>query len=209
MPIISTDRSYPRFVLIIFLPLSIIRLGNSAVELALALGARHIVGLGRDQSKLDTWRATFSASQASRISAVGLMGDVDKDTQAITAATPQSLGADVFFDLTPAAAGKTASLHIGASIGALKIKGRIVFMGSVPNDITLPYFDIVHKDLQLNGGFMYDLSAPRAVIRMLEAGLLDLDAYETKGFKGLEKLEEALAYAADHAGMRFTCFINP
>lgn len=186
-----------------------IRLGNAAVELALTLGAGHVVGLGRDQSKLDAWKATFSTAQAARISAVGLTGDIAKDTDAITAATPKALGADVFFDLTPPPAAPTASAHIKASIGALKIKGRVIFMGSVPNDIALPYFEFVRKDLQLFGGFMYELSAPRAVVRMLEAGLLNLDAYETKAFKGLDKLHEAIDYAAEHRGTRFSCFVNP
>lgn len=56
---------------------------------------------------------------------------------------------------------------------------------------------------------MYDLSAPRAVMRMLDAGLLDLDAYETKSFDGIDKLEEALDYAAEHIGTRLGCFVNP
>lgn len=112
------------------------RLGNAAVELALALGAGYVVGLGRNQSKLDAWKATFSVTQASRISAVGLTGDITKDTEAITAATPKSLGADVFF----------ASAHIKASIGALKIKGCVILMGSILTDIALPYFEVARKD---------------------------------------------------------------
>lgn len=181
-------------------------LGNAAVELALTLGAGHVVGLGRDQTKLDKWKSTFSASQAARISAVSLTGNIAQDTESITSATPKSLGADVYFDLTPPTAAQTASLHIKACIEALKIRGRIILMGYVPTDVSLPYYQLVRKDLQLFGGFMYDLSVPRAVMRMLEMGLLDLDGCETKSFPGMDKLQEVLDHAAEHSGTKFNCF---
>lgn len=82
-------------------------------------------------------------------------------------------------------------------------------MGSVPADVSVPYFDIVRKDLSLFGGFMYDLSASRAVMRMLETGLIDMRHYTSKAFEGIESIEQALDYAGEHQSTRFGVFVHP
>ncbi|KAF8318511.1 NAD(P)-binding protein [Clavulina sp. PMI_390] len=186
------------------------RLGNAAIELALALGAAHVVGLGRTQSKLDAWKSSLPPQYASRVSVVALTYDIPKDTKAIIAATPQQRGADIFFDLTPRQAADTASAHIGAGIGALKNKGRIVFMGYIPSDISFPYGQFVAKDLQLFGGFMYDMSVPKKVLRLVESGLLSVDHYETELMDGgLEVVENAMDRATDKKSTRYNLFIKP
>ncbi|KAF8314079.1 hypothetical protein DL93DRAFT_2201532 [Clavulina sp. PMI_390] len=186
-------------------------LGNAAVELALALGAASVIGIGRDQRKLDQWKSRFSPSQASRISAVAVSGDVDADASFITASTPKGAGADLFFDLTPPQGGSDASSHITSCIWSLKTKARVVFMGGISRgvQVSMPYFDIVHKDLQMYGSFMYDLSVPRKVLRLVESGILSLDNFETKVFQGLERFREAMDFAATEKDCRLGCFVAP
>ncbi|KAF8318514.1 hypothetical protein DL93DRAFT_2133343 [Clavulina sp. PMI_390] len=186
------------------------RLGNAATELALTLGAAHVVGLGRSQSRLDAWISSLPPQYASRVSAVALTGDIPTDTQAIVASTPYSKGADIYYDFTPPEGSATASAHIGAGIGALKNKGRIVFMGNVLSDISFPYIQVVNKDLKLFGSYMYDLSVPKKVFRLVESGLLSIDHYETEIVDGgLDAFDKAIAAAASNKNPRSTVLIKP
>ncbi|KAF8314025.1 GroES-like protein, partial [Clavulina sp. PMI_390] len=185
-------------------------LGNAAIELALALGAAHVVGLGRTQSKLDTWHASLPAQYASRVSTVALTGDIPTDTAAIIAATPSKKGVDVYFDLTPTAGMAEASAHLSAGIGAVKTKGRVIFMGNVQRDVTIPYGQIVMKDLSVHGAYMYDMSVPKKVFRLAESGLLSVDHYSTEVLEGgLDAFGKAMDLAGEKKGTRFELFIRP
>ncbi|KAF8313984.1 GroES-like protein [Clavulina sp. PMI_390] len=186
-------------------------LGNAAIELALVLGAAHVVGLGRTQSKLDAWHASLPAQYASRVSTVALTGDVAADTASIQAATPAKSGADVFFDLTPTGAAPDAiSAHLGAGIGAMRPKGRVILMGNVMNNVSLPYRQIVAKDLQLLGAYLNPVDVPKKVVRLAESGLLTIDHYQTEVMAGgMDVLAKAMDVAEEKKGTRFTLLLAP
>lgn len=185
------------------------RLGNAAIELALAMGAARVVGLGRNQARLESWKKELGNSKAARVEVVALTGDVDKDTELIKAATPRGAGAEVFMDLSPPAATATATDLLKSAIRSLKVAGRLILMGGVGPEVTLPYGEILLRDIQVYGKYMYDRDAPKTVIRFVESGLLSLEGYNHKVYKGLDKMEEALNEAEKSTTSRYSILVNP
>ena len=176
------------------------------MELALAMGARRVIGLGRTQAKLEAWKNHFGPAKAARVEIVAITGDATKDTELIKAATPQGAGAEVFLDLSPTAATEGVPALLKSAIGALKLRGRLALMGGIFTDVSLPYSQILIKDIQVLGKFMNE--RPGQVIHLLECGLLDLDDYEEKVYKGLDQIDEALDDAAKTSTYKQTVVLN-
>ncbi|KAI9869552.1 MAG: hypothetical protein M1830_005399, partial [Pleopsidium flavum] len=114
---------------------------------------------------------------------------------------------DGFFDISPPAAAK--STHIKSP---LRHSGRVSFMGGVREDISIPYSVVMHKNLQLRGKWMYDREAVRALIKMVEVGLLRLG--ESAGLKvvgkfALEDWDSAFTAAEENPGMGVQALIAP
>ena len=179
------------------------------MELALAMGARRVIGLGRTQAKLDTWKNNLGTAKASRVEVVVVGGDIAKDTEAIKAATPHGAGAEVFLDMSPWGASETASVLLKSGIGALKIGGRLVIMGGVDTDVAFPYMQVLLNNIQVIGNFMNERASSETVIRFLESGLIDLDSYGEMVYEGLEKIDEALDDAAKNSGGKHAIVLNP
>lgn len=135
------------------------------------MGAGRVIALGRDNAKLADWMATYPAQYRSRISTYAMTSDAAADTAALLALTPNGQGADVFCDFSPPqiAFSPNGASHIKTVFGALAIKARVILMGGIPTDITIPYGDILRKDMTIVGGFMYDADVPRDVFRLVEA----------------------------------------
>ena len=96
---------------------------SSAIVVALALGARVVVG-GRSKEKLDALIQYFG-KEGKRLTPVVLTGDVLADAAALRAATPGGKGADAYIDYSPPLASQTT--HIQSGLLALKRYGRYVY----------------------------------------------------------------------------------
>uniref|UniRef100_A0A8H7NPW5 Alcohol dehydrogenase-like C-terminal domain-containing protein n=1 Tax=Bionectria ochroleuca TaxID=29856 RepID=A0A8H7NPW5_BIOOC len=144
------------------------RYGSAAVHLALALGAR-VIAIGRNRTILEQ----LATIHPQRLSAIPITGDVDADTQALRAVTGPS-GADVFWDMSPAGAG--TSTHFTSSLNALKNGARISLMGSVLSGVSFNYMQILIKGLTIKGTWMCTKEQTSRLIKMVETGLLQLDA---------------------------------
>ena len=132
------------------------KFGGGAVTTALAMGAR-VVACGRNGTILEAMKKLFA--HTGRLETVIMTGDVEKDTKAIVEASGNGTkGADAYIDFSPAAA--AGSTHIEAALGALKMRGRAVFMGGIFGNVEISYGAIVMKSLRIRKYRYFFLAAP-------------------------------------------------
>ena len=146
---------------------------------------------------------------ATHLAAVINGEDVVKDAEALMKASG-GLGADIFLDFQPEVATAKASSHLRAAVKALRICGRLIVMGGVEGEISLPYLGLLVRNVEVRGRFMYEPDAPPKLIRMIERGLLSLHRLQTKTFPltGIKKaLDAAMESEANEKGVALLC--NP
>jgi alcohol dehydrogenase len=169
-------------------------LGSSAVAVALAMGAGHVVAPGRNRAALDLLADRFGP----RVSPVELSGDEDTDRGAIGAAAGGPV--DVVLDLLPPEAPSSATR---AAAMTVREYGRVVLMGGVGMlggaDLALPYPWIMRNSVTVRGQWMFPRSANVGLIRLVASGALDLSADRVTRF-GLDQVNEAVGHAAAHGG---------
>ncbi|KAI4214937.1 MAG: hypothetical protein LQ351_002652 [Letrouitia transgressa] len=166
--------------------------GGAAVRVALALGAR-VIAAGRNLDKLKN-----IAEISDMVKIVQLKGD---DVQADALKLASFRVVDAFLDFSPPEAGN--STHIESCLAALKIKGRAALMGGVRGRVSIPYFLIMFKSLQLKGNFMYERDHAWGLIKLCEQGLLKLGSsakHRVFGKYPLEEYEKAFEDAEKAAG---------
>lgn len=161
------------------------KFGQAAVRVALAMGAGRVVAMGRNVEVLERVRLRSPG----RVVAVPVTGDVGVDTEALRAWGP----IDVAFDISPPEA--AGSTHLKSCILALRHGGRVCLMGGMMGDVGIPHSAVMHGNLTLKGKWMYERSDIKALVKMVEMGLLDVGR-EVKGF-GLEEWDEAFTAAAE------------
>lgn len=168
--------------------------GSAAVLAALAMGAAKVIALGRNAQALQQ----LVELGKGRVLAVQLSGDVAGDAAAIRAAAGGgvALGLDMVGQAADAA-GTLALLH---SLGR---GGRLLLMGSMQVDLPLPYGAMLLNNWELIGNFMYTPADYRALLALVRAGLLPLDAVALKTF-AFSALEAAIDHAAQMKGLQAT-----
>ena len=174
--------------------------GGAAVLVALAMGAR-VLAMGRNVEALEK-----VAARSDRIEAIPMTGDQQKDTKALQMFGP----ADAFLDISPPAAAK--SKHIQSAILSLRHSGRVSLMGGIREDIAFPHSVIIHRNLVLRGKWMYDREYIKALIKMVDIGLLKLGesaGIKTVGLFDLEDWRNAFDAAAENPGMGTQSLIAP
>ncbi|KAH8157946.1 hypothetical protein CIB48_g10307 [Xylaria polymorpha] len=175
--------------------------GGAAVEVASALGAR-VIALGRNQEVLAKLKSTIP-----RVETVTITGDAEKDAQAI-----QAFGlADAFVDFTPHTV-HTEPTHIRSAMLSLRKRGRIALMGGLTGNITIPYFAMILKSLELKGKWMYTREEIRNLVKMAEVGTLKLG--KTAGHQVVAKFklddyEAAFETAAKHTAWGTAVMFTP
>ncbi|KZP31541.1 GroES-like protein [Athelia psychrophila] len=168
--------------------------GGAAVRVALAFGAR-VIAAGRNTTAL----ARLACLSTDRLVTVQITNDPAAD---IAAFSGTRFGApDAFFDIAPPEA--AASTHVRSGVLALRIGGRAVLMGGVPGDVALPYGAIMHRNLVVRGQFMYGRQEVRALIKMVEGGVLRIgeeSGVRVAGTFGLGDWQEAFDVAEKGMG---------
>ncbi|MFI9811822.1 alcohol dehydrogenase catalytic domain-containing protein [Saccharothrix variisporea] len=169
-------------------------LGSSAVAVALAVGAGHVVVPGRNRAVLDLLADRFGA----RVSPVELSGDEDTDRATMAAATDGPI--DMVLDLLPPWAPSSVAR---AAAMTVREHGRVVLMGGVGMlggaDLALPYPWIMRNSVTVRGQWMYPRTANAGMIRLIATGALDLAPERVTRFD-LDQVNDAVAYAAEHGG---------
>jgi alcohol dehydrogenase len=168
--------------------------GGATVQTALAMGARCVVAVGRNEAVLDDLRRRFG----DRVAPVKLSGDSDADTAAMRRAAPGPIDAVQDF-LPPSAPASVAR----AAIMAVRPHGRAVLMGGVGmlggEDLALPYPWIMRNDITIRGQWMYEPPAFAGMVGLIRAGLLDLGQFDVAEMP-LDRANEAVSHAAVNAG---------
>ncbi|KAH9897269.1 alcohol dehydrogenase [Xylariomycetidae sp. FL2044] len=175
--------------------------GGSAVPLAIAMGAREVVAMGRNKEALEKLKS-FSP----RIRTVPIIGDWEAETKSLRENGP----ADVYFDISPP--GSANSTHFKAGILSLGQDGRASLMGGQWTDVLFPSRAVTTYNLKLHGKWMYEVEDVKAMIKLVEGGMLKLGV--AGGFKEAERypLEEfnaAFDAAAAKNGLGFQTVIVP
>ena len=168
--------------------------GSAAVAVALAMGARAVIATGRNGAALEE----LTRRLGKRVLAVQMHGDEEKDRARILAAAPDPI--DCVLDILPPAA---TPAQVRTALLAVRPYGRVVLMGGVGMaggpGIELPYAWLMRNCVSIHGKWMYPREAPRRMIGMIRAGLIDLDAFAVTTF-ALDHVNEAVAHAAANAG---------
>lgn len=168
--------------------------GSAAVLAALAMGASKVVALGRRASALQS----LVQLGGNRVVPVVLSGDVDADSAAIRQVTLG--GVDLAFDMVGQANDADSTL---AALHSLKRRGRMVLMGSMSVPLPLPYGQMLRNGWELIGHFMYTPADYRALVTMVRAGQLSLDAIAIHTF-AFDAIEQAIDAAGEMAGLEAT-----
>ncbi|KAH9888124.1 alcohol dehydrogenase [Cubamyces lactineus] len=175
--------------------------GGSAVDVALAMGAR-VIALGRSEEGLRRLEDGLrSYVDAGRLRTIRMCEYADADALAAAIGT-----VDCYLDISPPMAAH--SFHFKACLLALGVRGRACLMGGIQEDIPLPHGAILWKDLRITGKWMYERKAVLDMIKMAETGVLDLTKGESWSF-GLEDWGAALIHAEKHARWGQLTFFEP
>ncbi|WP_026196760.1 alcohol dehydrogenase catalytic domain-containing protein [Sciscionella marina] len=168
--------------------------GSSAVAVALAMGAGTVITPGRNRAALDLLADRFGA----RVRPVEISGAEEADRAAMSAAAGGPI--DMVLDLLPPQAPSVATR---AAAMTVRDYGRVVLMGGVGMlggaDLALPYPWIMRNSMTVRGQWMGPRTANTGLIRLIRAGALDLGAERVERF-GLDRVNEAIGYAAEHGG---------
>lgn len=180
--------------------------GAAAVELALVLGA-NVVALGRDQQKLEYIHKKLGSPY--RLRYVVMSGDVDKDSAAILAATPEGKGAEVFNDWTSGTLQTPPFFE--AALKAVKVEGRVVLSGAPSGNVPLSYTYTMHNNISIIGKMMVTRAGIEQTINMIASGFLKIGRQGGATVKvfSLDEHEEAIETAFKHGGWKHYIYINP
>jgi hypothetical protein len=131
-----------------------------------------------------------------RVVPVVMTGDEGVDSAAIRNAASGG-GVDLAFDMVGQATSPNSTL---AALLSLKRRGRMVLMGSMTVPLPLPYGAMLRNGWELIGHFMYASADYRALVAMVRAGQLSLDAIHVKRFP-FDAIEQAIDAAGTLAGL--------
>jgi alcohol dehydrogenase len=177
--------------------------GSAGVIVALAMGAGSVVAPGRNETMLEELERRFGG----RVRTVKLIGDEDKDREAMKRAAPRTI--DCVLDLLPPSASPRA---VRAAAMTVRPFGRVVLMGGVGmsggDDLALPYPWVMRNNIAIRGQFMYAREANIWLTGLVRSGLLDLSQFEVREFD-LDHANDAVAHAAAHGGPFKATVIRP
>ncbi|WP_409462014.1 zinc-binding dehydrogenase [Amycolatopsis sp. GA6-003] len=167
------------------------QMGGAAVLLALAEGAATVTAVGRNQAALDRL-----AELDSRVRTHQLTGDRATDAAAIGPV-------DVALDALGATPTADATM---AAYDSLRVRGTLVLVGGVRQDLTIPYGEFMHRRLTLRGSWMSDDDTVRTVWNLVRSGVLDLSAVELLK-TDLTDPDSALDLAERTSGLSFVALV--
>jgi len=178
--------------------------GSAAIAVALGMGVRCVVAVGRSAKPLADLERRFGGP---RFRTVQMSSDPSADTITMQAAAPGPI--DVVLDLLPPEASSAAAL---AALMSVRPKGRVVLMGGVGSKggggLDLNYAWLMSKQVTVSGQFMYSREACVGMVGLVKAGLVRLEEFNVTEFE-LDKANEAVDHAAKTAQPFFLTVIRP
>ncbi|WP_406639605.1 zinc-binding dehydrogenase [Amycolatopsis sp. WGS_07] len=167
------------------------QMGGAAVLLALAEGAATVTAVGRNKKALDRL-----AELGPRVRTHQLTGDRATDAAGIGPV-------DVVLDALGATPTADATM---AAYDSLRVRGTMVLVGGVRQDLAIPYGDFMHRRLTLRGSWMSNDETVLTVWNLIRSGVLDLSAVELLTV-GLDEAETALDLAERTSGLSFVALV--
>jgi len=167
------------------------QMGGAAVLTALAEGAATVTAVGRNEEALGRL-----AKLDPRVRTHRLTGDRATDAAGIGPV-------DVALDTLGATPSADATM---AAYGSLRVRGTLVLVGGVRQDLPIPYGDLMHRRLTLRGSWMSDERTVTTVWQLVRSGVLDLSAIELLT-AGLADPAAALDLAERTTGLRFVALV--
>ena len=164
--------------------------GSAAVAVALAMGARRVIALGRNRASLDVLVNIFG----NRVTGVVLTGRPNVDERNTKEAGDNRV--DCVLDILPPISDPSPVVAAAMSVRA---GGRVVLMGGVDADVYLPYKPIMRNSIRVYGQYMYDSRAPQLLAGLISSGQLPLDPFHVDRYP-LEDIAEAVRHAGDTGG---------
>ena len=174
-------------------------LGLGAVALALALGARQILGIARDET---LFQRVCSLAQQGRIDILKSGSESVKDwSQRVT----NGRGVDVAIDaLSPGAPGQPMQ----EAIESLNRGGCLVDVGSVNEKVPLDVFWMMSNNISFIGSSWFSAEQGQEMADMVETGALDLSFYDNQPY-ALNDINEAVGDSSDGHGGFTNIVVNP
>ncbi|MCQ9146158.1 alcohol dehydrogenase catalytic domain-containing protein [Ochrobactrum sp. BTU2] len=164
-------------------------LGLGAVLSALAMGVTRIFAVARNRELLERVRNLAPGRIEVLSAGTKPLGDwVRQHTD--------GLGADIFIDAVGPGAPHALSLE---GIGALRRGGRMVDIGGMSEPLPLEMFRLMCFQISVIGSLWFDVSEGEDMMRMAQAGTLDLSVFEHRTFS-LDQIGEALDAVDNRAG---------
>ncbi|EWM19355.1 zinc-binding dehydrogenase [Kutzneria sp. 744] len=164
--------------------------GSAAVAVALAMGAGCVVAPGRDEKMLAELENRFG----NRVRTIR-----HGSTEEMLAAAPGPI--DVVLDLLPPTAGNEP---VRAAAMTVREYGRVVLMGGVQDDLSLPYRWLMRNGITVRGQWMFPRWANRRFVELVRSGLFDLNQFDVTEF-ALDDIADAVKHAATSG--RFTATV--
>ncbi len=158
-------------------------LGLGAVALALAMGARKILGTARNEALFQRVK-DLAAPGRIQIHTLG-QGSIADWVERVT----DGEGLDVVIDaLGPGAQGET----LVDAMRGLHRGGHLVNIGAVSGPVPLDLHWMMDNDIQLSGSAWFTTAQGQNMADMVESGVLDLSFFEHSAF-ALEQVNEAIS----------------
>lgn len=175
-------------------------IGSSVVLLALSLGASRVIAVGRDVNTL----RNLQALDSKRVFIVPLSASIDDDSKQIIALAaeadyPKNEGAHLFID---AIGGTTTFDPTIACLKSLKRNGIAVFVGSVFSPLPIDYIEVMEKQLEIRGSWMFNQDDFGGLIRLVTSGVVDLNKIKVYPFP-LDQVNAAIAQASTFKGLNW------
>ncbi|WP_242547562.1 zinc-binding dehydrogenase [Amycolatopsis sp. MtRt-6] len=167
------------------------QLGGAAVLTALAEGAATVTAVGRNEDALGRL-----AKLDPRVRTHRLTGDRATDAAGIGPV-------DVAVDTLGAAPSAEATM---AAYDSLRVRGTLVLVGGVREELPVPYGDLMHRRLTLRGSWMSDERTVTTAWHLVRSGVLDLSAIELLT-AGLDDPAAALDLAERTTGLGFVALV--
>ena len=165
-------------------------LGLGVALFALALGARKILGTGRDVGLLERVRAIAPG----RIETHSLEDEVQ--TGAWARSLTHGEGVDVVIDALGPGAPQESWL---SALDGLRRGGRHVNIGAVAGDIPIPMHELMDNDKAVFGSAWFTTADGQEMADLAEAGMVDLGVLEHEVFK-LDEVNTALSVLKSRNG---------
>lgn len=174
-------------------------LGLGAAALALAMGARKVLGTARNTA---LFQRVKDLAAPGRIEIHSLdEGLTSEWVEQVTAGE----GVDAVIDcMGPGAPAD----NLVDSVRALHRSGHLVNIGAIAGDVPLDLHWIMDNDLHISGSAWFTSGQGQAMADMVESGVLDISFFEHKVFP-LEQINEAISGIENRSGGFSNYVIRP